>query len=69
MGDYICKRSGKFNYQNIGNVKNVDYEIPMDPITVMRNGLGKEHGGSGVPISRDKYMESVKFWENNVIVK
>lgn len=26
----------------------VNYETPMDPITIMRNALGKEQGGSGV---------------------
>ena len=30
----------------------VDYEPPMDPITMMRNALGKEEGGSGVPLNR-----------------
>ena len=30
----------------------VDYETPMDPITIMRNALGKEEGGSGVTLSR-----------------
>jgi len=25
---------------------------PMEPITSMRNGLGKEHGGAGHPIDR-----------------
>jgi len=24
----------------------------MDPITIMRNALGKEHGGSGVPLDK-----------------
>jgi hypothetical protein len=33
----------------------VPYETPMDPITMMRNALGKEHGGSGVPLDRQKY--------------
>ncbi len=34
-----------------------DYELPMQPITAMRNALGKEEGGSGVPIDRVKYAE------------
>lgn len=29
---------------------------------MMRNALGKAEGGSGVPLDREKYMESVKFW-------
>jgi len=40
-------------------------EIPMAPITVMRNALGVEEGGSGVPIDRDAYRRSVEFWNNN----
>ena len=34
----------------------------MDPITMMRNALGKAEGGFGVPLAREKYMESVKYW-------
>ena len=30
-------------------------EIPMAPITMMRNALGVEEGGSGVPIDREAY--------------
>jgi hypothetical protein len=40
-------------------------EIPMVPITMMRNALGVEEGGSGVPIDRDAYRRSVEFWERN----
>lgn len=40
----------------------VPYETPMDPITMMRNALGKEHGGSGVALDRQKYLESVEYW-------
>ena len=39
----------------------VDYECPMTPITIMRNALGKEEGGSGVPIDRDAYAKSVEY--------
>ena len=48
--------------------QDVDYELPMNPITVMRNSLGKEQGGSGVPLSRDAYMESVTYWKDNVVI-
>ena len=48
--------------------QDVDYEQPMNPITMMRNCLGKEHGGSGVELDREKYLESVKFWDANVTV-
>jgi hypothetical protein len=40
-------------------------EIPMAPITMMRNALGVEEGGSGVPVDRDAYRRSVGFWERN----
>jgi hypothetical protein len=44
-------------------------ETPMDPITLMRNALGKEEGGSGVPLNRERYSESVKYWQSRAIVK
>lgn len=47
----------------------VSYETPMDPITMMRNALGKEHGGSGVGLSREKYLESVKYWSAYALIK
>ena len=34
----------------------------MAPITMMRNALGKDQGGSGVSLERKKYRESVKYW-------
>jgi hypothetical protein len=37
----------------------------MAPITMMRNALGVEEGGSGVPIERDACQRSAEFWENN----
>jgi len=40
-------------------------EIPMAPITMMRNALGVEEGGSGVPIDRETYRRGVAFWERN----
>lgn len=42
--------------------QDVDYEIPMLPITMMRNAVGKEEGGSGVPLVRELYLQSVEFW-------
>lgn len=35
------------------------YETPMQPITMMRNALGREEGGSGVPVDRDAYAKWV----------
>ncbi|MCX7556445.1 DUF3228 family protein [Xanthomonadaceae bacterium JHOS43] len=40
-------------------------EIPMVPITMMRNALGVEEGGSGVPLDRAAYRDSVAFWERH----
>lgn len=40
-------------------------EIPMAPITLMRNALGVEEGGSGVPLDRAAYARSVAYWRDN----
>ena len=48
---------------------NVDHELPFVPMTIMRNALGKNEGGSGVPIDRKKYMDGVEFWSKNVELK
>ena len=40
-------------------------EIPMAPITMMRNALGVDQGGSGVPLDGAAYQRSVAFWEGN----
>ncbi|MCB1568052.1 MAG: DUF3228 family protein [Xanthomonadales bacterium] len=40
-------------------------EIPMVPITMMRNALGVEEGGSGVALDRAAYRRSVAFWEGH----
>lgn len=40
-------------------------EIPMAPITMMRNALGVEEGGSDVPIDRQTYRRSVAFWDRH----
>jgi hypothetical protein len=49
--------------------QNTHNELPMDPITMMRNALGVNEGGSGIPLDREKYMDSVQFWSENVIIK
>lgn len=40
-------------------------ETPLAPITILRNALGVEEGGSGVPIDRKAYTESVAFWDQH----
>lgn len=48
--------------------QDVDFELPMTPITMMRNALGKDQGGSGVMLSREAYMESVAYWRDHANV-
>ena len=53
-------------------VTEVEWESKMDFIHTkleMRNALGKEYGGSGVPLDFDKYAESVDFWKKHAILK
>ena len=38
------------------------------PITMLRNALGKAEGGSGVPLDREKYMESVEYWKKHAVI-
>ena len=40
-------------------------ETPMAPITMMRNALGVDEGGSGVPIDREAYRRAVEFWDTH----
>jgi len=44
-------------------------EEPMPPVTMMRNALGVDEGGSGVPLDREDYARSVEFWSNHAVVK
>jgi hypothetical protein len=46
-----------------------DYELPMQPITMMRNALGAEEGGSGIALNRELYSQSVEFWKRHVGIK
>ena len=48
--------------------QDVDYELPMTPITAMRNALGKEEGGSGIPINREEYNKAVAYWKDHATV-
>jgi len=49
--------------------QDVDFELPMQPITVMRNALGAEHGGSGVELKREKYIEAFEYWKDHAVIK
>ena len=44
------------------------FETPMQPITAMRNALGREEGGSGVPLNRAEYLKSVAYWQEKAPV-
>lgn len=37
-------------------------DSPMAPMTLLRNALGAEYGGSGKPLDLSKYEESVAYW-------
>ena len=45
-----------------------DTETPMQPITMMRNALGRDQGGSGVALDAVKYQEAVDYWKRHAIV-
>ena len=54
------------DWGNVGCIYTAEpEEIPMAPITMMRNALGVEEGGSGVPLDREAYRRGVEFWERN----
>jgi hypothetical protein len=59
-----------FEYGVVG-IRSVNemIEPPLPPITIMRNSLGVEYGGSGVKIDEKEYLKSVQFWSKNVMVK
>lgn len=48
--------------------QNENHELPMAPITMMRNTLISE-GGSGVEIDRAAYKESVEYWKSHVLIQ
>ena len=48
--------------------QDVAHELPMTPITAMRNALGKNQGGSGVELVREEYMKAVEYWKDHANV-
>ena len=44
-------------------------EPPMPPITQWRNALGRDQGGSGVPIDPAAYARAVAFWDAHAAVR
>lgn len=51
------------------NAEMMEAEAPMPPATMVRNALGKDEGGSGVPIDRDAYLRSVEYWSTYAVVR
>ncbi|KAF0682825.1 Aste57867_25124 [Aphanomyces stellatus] len=47
----------------------VAHELPMEPMTILRNALGKDVGGSGVALDQDKYLASVEYWAKHAHIK
>lgn len=45
------------------------YETPMNPITMMRNALGKAEGGSGVQLVREEYEKATTYWEGHAMIQ
>jgi len=62
--------NNNFEYGVVG-IRSVNemIEPPLPPITIMRNSLGVEYGGSGFPINQKEYLNSVEFWNKNISVK
>ena len=48
--------------------QDVPSELPMQPITMLRNALGREEGGSGVRLDREAYEASVTYWSAHAAV-
>ena len=44
-------------------------ELPMQPITMMRNALGKDQGGSGVVMDPAAYKASVAYWQQHAPIQ
>jgi hypothetical protein len=75
--EYNAMPQGKGDSSSLPNVpwgiisikaQDEPFETPMQPITMLRNSLGKEEGGSGVPIDREAYSASVKYWEAHAMI-
>eukprot|EP00887_Chlorella_sp_A99_P005459 scaffold1.g5459.t1 len=40
-----------------------------EPITMLRNALGREEGGSGVPLDRGAYERAVAYWQDHAAIQ
>ena len=52
-----------------GHCAVAESELPMQPITVMRNALGEDQGGSGVAMDPEAYKESVAYWSTHAPIQ
>ena len=68
-------RNGGYNTEEsqeemIKNFKILDQKNCSDEaIITILNLQGKLVGGSGIPINKSRYLNSVKFWSNNITIK
>ena len=45
------------------------FETPMQPITMLRNALGRGEGGSGVPLDREQYEAATAYWSQHAAIQ
>jgi hypothetical protein len=60
--------SGDWGIVSINSASNPE-EDPMPPITMLRNALGKDEGGSGVALDKSEYTRAVKYWSEHATVR
>jgi hypothetical protein len=63
----VCNDTAEWGIISI-KAQDHGYETPMQPITMLRNALGADQGGSGVELKRDLYQQSVDFWSKHVSI-
>jgi hypothetical protein len=58
-----------YDYAIVGVKPQNEYEeTPMQPITLMRNALGVEFGGSGISLNETLYNKAVDYWSRHAVV-
>jgi hypothetical protein len=65
----LCSLLPDYNWGIVGVIPLMTpVEVPMPPATMVRNALGPAEGGSGIPLDRIKYRESVEYHSTHVAV-
>jgi hypothetical protein len=41
----------------------------MQPITMMRNALGRDQGGSGVALDQQQYEAAASYWDAHAAIQ